>query len=84
MASDHGRSKRSYVCDQCYRCKVKCSKEQPSCRRCQQAGRACTYSLGLWKGQPRHSNQKNADTINDIQSKLTPPMSTIDDGEGKN
>jgi hypothetical protein len=52
-------TQQSYVCDQCYRCKVKCSREKPSCTRCQRSNRSCTYSLGMWKGQPKSSQRKH-------------------------
>jgi hypothetical protein len=56
--SNRRSSHQSYVCDQCYRCKVKCNREQPSCHRCQENNRSCTYSLGMWKGQPKSSHRK--------------------------
>lgn len=54
---------QSYVCDQCYRCKVKCSREQQSCTRCLQNNRSCTYSLRLWKGQPRNSLRRQSSPL---------------------
>ena len=57
-ASPNTDSSRSLlVCDQCYRCKVKCNKERP-CERCSSINRPCTYSLGLWKGRPKGITKK--------------------------
>ncbi|KAF2216463.1 hypothetical protein CERZMDRAFT_81563 [Cercospora zeae-maydis SCOH1-5] len=41
------------ACDQCYRRKQACSKEQPSCGRCRLDGRQCTYSESRGAGRPR-------------------------------
>lgn len=54
------------ACDQCYRCKVRCSGTQESCDRCLQNSSICTYSLGKPLGKPpkngrgrapKHNNQ---------------------------
>ncbi|KAI1868695.1 uncharacterized protein JN550_006270 [Neoarthrinium moseri] len=47
----------SYVnaCDQCHRRKLGCSRGKPSCERCRQSGRQCTYSLIRPAGRPRRS-----------------------------
>lgn len=67
MTTKSHSSRRSYVCDQCYRCKVQCSKEQPSCKRCQKADRPCTYSLGLWKGRSRDLQRGSQDKEKSIE-----------------
>ncbi|KXT16131.1 hypothetical protein AC579_5076 [Pseudocercospora musae] len=41
------------ACDQCYRRKQACTKELPSCGRCQIDGRNCTYSEARTAGRPR-------------------------------
>jgi len=41
------------ACDQCYRCKVRCSGAgQNDCERCLQNSNICTYSLGRPVGKP--------------------------------
>lgn len=47
----------SKACDQCYRCKIKCSMELSGCTRCQMVGSVCTYSLGKWMGRPKKSSR---------------------------
>ncbi|KAF2404532.1 hypothetical protein EJ06DRAFT_526610 [Trichodelitschia bisporula] len=46
------------ACDQCYRCKVRCSGERPTCERCQRNNSACTYSTGKPLGKPKGSKNK--------------------------
>ncbi|KIW09341.1 hypothetical protein, variant 1 [Verruconis gallopava] len=46
------------ACDQCYRCKVKCSGEKPMCDRCAANKSACTYSTGKPLGKPKGSKNK--------------------------
>ncbi|KXS99365.1 hypothetical protein AC578_8978 [Pseudocercospora eumusae] len=41
------------ACDQCYRRKQACTKELPTCGRCQIDGRKCTYSEARTAGRPR-------------------------------
>ncbi|EUC41608.1 hypothetical protein COCMIDRAFT_105722 [Bipolaris oryzae ATCC 44560] len=56
-----GRSRmNSKACDQCYRCKVKCTMELSGCGRCRLTGGVCTYSLGKWMGRPKKSSQQNS------------------------
>ncbi|EMD66833.1 hypothetical protein COCSADRAFT_24894 [Bipolaris sorokiniana ND90Pr] len=50
----------SKACDQCYRCKVKCTMELSGCGRCRLTGGVCTYSLGKWMGRPKKSSQQNS------------------------
>lgn len=33
------------ACDQCFRCKARCSGDRPVCQRCQSNQSACTYSI---------------------------------------
>lgn len=46
------------ACDQCYRCKLRCSRTQPACHRCQGIGSACTWSMGKWLGKPKSTKRK--------------------------
>jgi hypothetical protein len=46
------------ACDQCYRCKLRCSRTQPACHRCQGNGSACTWSMGKWLGKPKGTKRK--------------------------
>lgn len=55
MDSGKGNSK---ACDQCYRCKVKCTMEQSGCARCRMTKSVCTYSLGKWMGRPKKSRTR--------------------------
>jgi hypothetical protein len=56
QSGDNQRAKGSSVlvtaCDQCYRCKVRCSGTREACDRCLQNGSTCTYSLGKPLGKP--------------------------------
>ncbi|KAH6696636.1 hypothetical protein BKA61DRAFT_710288 [Leptodontidium sp. MPI-SDFR-AT-0119] len=38
---------KTSACDQCYRFKVKCTKEPDCCQRCSTNGNACTYSAAV-------------------------------------
>ena len=38
---------RTSACDQCYRFKVKCTREPECCQRCSFSGNACTYSAAV-------------------------------------
>ncbi|RFU32835.1 hypothetical protein B7463_g3486, partial [Scytalidium lignicola] len=48
------------ACDQCYRCKVRCSGARESCDRCHQNGSICTYSLGKPLGKPPKNGRGRA------------------------
>jgi hypothetical protein len=56
QSGDNQRAKGSSAlvtaCDQCYRCKVRCSGTREACDRCLQNGSTCTYSLGKPLGKP--------------------------------
>ncbi|TID16020.1 Copper amine oxidase 1 [Venturia nashicola] len=62
LRKGHGRKESSghtcSACDQCYRCKVKCTGERPACERCQSSNSACTYSTGKPLGKPKGSKNK--------------------------
>jgi len=47
-----GSTVSATACDQCYRCKVRCSGPRDNCDRCLQSGNICTYSLGKPLGKP--------------------------------
>ena len=40
-------------CDHCYLAKIRCSKELPTCGRCQRHGYSCRYSPSQRMGKPR-------------------------------
>nr|WHF58401.1 GAL4-like zn2-cys6 binuclear cluster domain protein [Cladonia metacorallifera] len=42
-------------CDRCYLAKVKCSKERPTCPRCENLGLACSYSPSQRTGKSRRT-----------------------------
>lgn len=48
------------ACDQCYRCKVRCSGTREACDRCLQNGSICTYSLGKPLGKPPKNGRGRA------------------------
>ncbi|KAK1918819.1 hypothetical protein P3342_010290 [Pyrenophora teres f. teres] len=50
----------SKACDQCYRCKVKCTMEPSGCTRCRMTDGLCTYSLGKWMGRPKKSSRQTS------------------------
>jgi len=57
LNDENQRVTRTFVtvkaCDQCYRCKVRCSGAgQNDCERCLQSSSICTYSLGKPVGKP--------------------------------
>lgn len=43
------------ACDQCHRRKLRCSRHEPTCERCQKQQHVCTYSLSRPVGRPRRS-----------------------------
>lgn len=47
------------TCDACLDAKVRCSRDRPSCRRCQQHGRECVYSLKRRLGRPKGTGTKH-------------------------
>ncbi|TVY18716.1 hypothetical protein LARI1_G002855 [Lachnellula arida] len=58
---------KTSACDQCYRFKVKCTREPDCCQRCSTNGNACTYSAAIETersrkrqapGSPRESSAK--------------------------
>lgn len=51
-------SNMATACDQCHRCKVRCSGGRPSCERCQSYGSTCTYSLGKPLGKPPKNGRR--------------------------
>ncbi|KAI9688984.1 MAG: hypothetical protein M1822_000721 [Bathelium mastoideum] len=48
-------------CDACSSSKVKCDKEQPSCRRCVANGTACVYGISRKHGKQAHRKQSTAE-----------------------
>jgi len=55
-----GTSVSVTACDQCYRCKVRCSGSRETCDRCLQNGSICTYSLGKPLGKPPKNGRGRA------------------------
>ena len=47
------------TCDACLESKVRCSREQPACRRCRKHGRCCVYSNKRRLGRPRRNTNKS-------------------------
>ncbi|KIM96670.1 hypothetical protein OIDMADRAFT_182893 [Oidiodendron maius Zn] len=47
------------ACDQCHRCKLRCTRELPRCERCSHLGSPCTFSTGKPIGKPRGRKNKN-------------------------
>ena len=45
-------------CDRCYFAKVKCSKERPTCPRCENHGLACSYSPSQRTGKARRTKSR--------------------------
>ena len=50
------------ACDQCHRCKLRCTRELPCCERCSHLGSPCTFSTGKPIGKPRGRKNKNSRT----------------------
>ncbi|WQF81101.1 Putative zn(2)Cys(6) fungal-type DNA-binding domain-containing protein [Colletotrichum destructivum] len=69
------------ACDQCYRCKLKCTREKPSCQRCMSSGRSCSYSLGLWKGRPKGTSKRTQTSQSNRRSPTPSPSSLQQPGE---
>lgn len=40
-------------CEQCHSCKLKCSREKPTCARCLRHGKRCVYAPSKRPGRPR-------------------------------
>jgi hypothetical protein len=49
----------SRSCDQCYRCKLRCTGEHPTCSRCKQAKKTCTYSTGKAKRKEKEEGSES-------------------------
>ncbi|KAJ2906251.1 hypothetical protein MKZ38_002330 [Zalerion maritima] len=46
------------ACDQCHRCKLRCTRELPQCERCRKTDSPCTFSTGKPLGKPKGSKNK--------------------------
>ena len=56
-------------CDRCYFAKVKCSKERPTCPRCENLGLACSYSPSQRTGKSRRTKSRGMSALQDSKSK---------------
>ncbi|CZT03575.1 uncharacterized protein RAG0_10296 [Rhynchosporium agropyri] len=59
-ARGRGSSVLVTACDQCYRCKVRCSGQRDACDRCVRNKNTCTYSLGRPLGKPPKNGRGRA------------------------
>ncbi|KAH8799114.1 hypothetical protein F5884DRAFT_812744 [Xylogone sp. PMI_703] len=50
------------ACDACQDAKVRCGREKPTCRRCENQGRTCIYSHARPLGRPRKVNSASSVT----------------------
>ncbi|EED15403.1 hypothetical protein TSTA_048440 [Talaromyces stipitatus ATCC 10500] len=50
------------ACDACQSAKVRCGREKPTCRRCQNQGKTCVYSHARPLGRPRKSGSASSTT----------------------
>ena len=55
-------------CDRCYLAKVKCSKERPTCPRCENLGLACSYSPSQRTGKSRRTKIRGTSAPQDSES----------------
>ena len=55
-------------CDRCYLAKVKCSKERPTCPRCENLGLACSYSPSQRTGKSRRTKIRRTSAPQDSES----------------
>ena len=55
-------------CDRCYFSKVKCSKERPTCPRCENLGLACSYSPSQRTGKSRRTKDRGTSTPQNSES----------------
>lgn len=62
-------------CDSCIQSKARCSKDKPSCRRCDRRSHQCVYGVARRAGRPRKCSQaSNRDPgVDDQHEKTEPP-----------
>ncbi|KAF7888644.1 uncharacterized protein EAF02_003185 [Botrytis sinoallii] len=75
------KATKTSACDQCYRFKVKCTREPDCCQRCSLSGNACTYSAAI---DLERSRKRSAPTSTESPKKKislspqTKPVQTMD------
>ncbi|KAJ5667225.1 hypothetical protein N7507_003089 [Penicillium longicatenatum] len=69
-------------CDRCSVSKIRCTKEKPSCARCDKLGYACFYSPARRVGRPHRSKESSNKTGDaDTQTRTIKPIKFIDEGD---
>ena len=71
-------------CDKCSSSKVRCTKEKPSCARCDKLGYTCFYSPARRVGRPYRSKESSSEEKDSEESdrpstKNTPPTRFVDE-----
>ncbi|KAK6612164.1 C6 finger domain-containing protein [Botrytis cinerea] len=76
------KATKTSACDQCYRFKVKCTREPDCCQRCSLSGNSCTYSAAI---DLERSRKRSAPPSTEAPKKKmsfssqTKPVQTMDD-----
>lgn len=64
-------------CDNCSSSKVRCTKEKPSCARCEKSGYTCFYSPARRVGRPYRSREASSVEKKDEEAELLPSTRAI-------
>lgn len=72
-------------CDKCSTSKIRCTKEKPSCARCEKMGYTCFYSPARRVGRPHRSKDsssgKNGEETETRSTRTIKPIRFIDEGD---
>ncbi|KAJ5751836.1 hypothetical protein N7520_008753 [Penicillium odoratum] len=73
-------------CDKCSTSKVRCTKEKPSCARCDKLGYTCFYSPARRVGRPHRSKESsskgnNSEESENLPARIIQPTTFTDEGD---
>lgn len=66
------------ACDQCFRCKARCSGDRPVCQRCQSNQSACTYSISKPLRRSKEGRNRASKSFDTGQPPSLTPSSRAD------
>ena len=64
------------ACDQCFRRKVRCAGDRPTCSRCRRNNSSCTYSTGKAASKPKRNPNPASRSPEPVQSSPPSPTSS--------
>ena len=64
------------ACDQCFRRKVRCAADRPTCSRCRRNNGSCTYSTGKSARKPKRNSNSISRSPEPVQSSPPSPTSS--------